>query len=172
MKYIIIPVLCLILFSCTTRLIPLRGKYPQPPFEITTTQQYEQMWNKVVDVFTERNIPIKIIDKSSGLIVSDKISMGTTVENRNGVPVSDKAFIVVPGYYDPATRKNISAFPLDNYSGSISVRVKTKENNVTVSVSISGVTAQSYMSGKMQNGDITNFKSTGKFEQSFFDLLK
>jgi hypothetical protein len=151
---------------------PIKGKYPEPPFQMETKQSFDKVWEKVVDVFSERNIPIKIIDKNSGIIVSEKVEMVTTGEDRKGVLLKKTAFIVVPSYYDPGAKKITTTYLIDSYKGSITVRVKQRENEILVVISISEVTAQSYMNGKIENGTNITYKSTGVFEKMFFDLIK
>ena len=37
-------------------------------------------WNAVVDVFSERNIPIKTIDRTSGLIATEQLSVASSTD--------------------------------------------------------------------------------------------
>lgn len=49
-----------------------------PPVQRTGTTvnaSFGKAWNAVIDVFAERNIPIKTIDRSSGLIVTEQLSI-------------------------------------------------------------------------------------------------
>ncbi len=151
--------------SCM-KLLPLRGNYPEPPFALKTNQSYDSIWGKIVDVFADRGIPIKIIDKSSGIIVSEKIKLSTTIEDKNG-ELKDKNAFIVPHYYDPGSRKNITSYPLDAYTGEFNVRAKTTENGSIVTINIVDVTAQKYMSAQMKNGSVLNFKSTGNLNNLF-----
>ncbi len=50
---------------------------PIDPIVFSINLPKEQAWQKVMDLFVANSIPIKLMDKSSGLIQSDKIGLGT-----------------------------------------------------------------------------------------------
>ncbi|RFS17356.1 hypothetical protein [Emticicia sp. C21] len=63
------------LFSCTgPKSIPIKGAYLEKPFTVYSEKSVEDVWSKVIDIFATSGITIKIIDKSSGLIVTDDYS--------------------------------------------------------------------------------------------------
>lgn len=45
------------------------------------TKAYDETWNGVIKFFATKNIPIKTLDKNSGLIVTDDFSFTTDSEN-------------------------------------------------------------------------------------------
>jgi hypothetical protein len=47
------------------------------PYTFTTTLSKEQIWRKIVTLFTHNGISIKVVDKNSGIIQSEKIGLGT-----------------------------------------------------------------------------------------------
>ena len=52
-----------------------------PPIVSNSDQPFEKVWENVIDYFAQNGIPIRIIDKSSGLIISDKAKLSFTFEN-------------------------------------------------------------------------------------------
>lgn len=70
-KLIALLVLSLPLCACVPSAIP-----PSVQRSGTTVNaSFGKSWNAVVDVLTERNIPIKTIDRTSGLIATDQLSV-------------------------------------------------------------------------------------------------
>ena len=47
------------------------------PVVITVNLPKEQVWQRVMDLFVANSIPIKLMDKSSGLIQSERLGLGT-----------------------------------------------------------------------------------------------
>jgi hypothetical protein len=50
---------------------------PIDPVVFSVKLSKEQAWQKVMDLFVANSIPIKLMDKSSGLIQSEKVGLGT-----------------------------------------------------------------------------------------------
>lgn len=49
---------------------------PPVPVEAAPVQaSFDRTWNAVIDAFSERNIPVKTIDRSSGFIATDRIAV-------------------------------------------------------------------------------------------------
>src|SRR5689334_10194727 len=93
---------CLALFvSCSVKTIPIKGTYLKPPYTDTTTIAKEQAWDKIIDFFAQNGLSIKIIDKSSGLIISDNTAVPASYETKLGIPEKKDAWIVVPKRIDP-----------------------------------------------------------------------
>src|SRR4051812_15137072 len=88
---------CLALFvSCSVKTIPIKGTYLRPPYTDTATIAKEQAWDKIIDFFAQNGLSIKIIDKSSGLIISDHTAVPATYENKLGALMKRDAWIVLP----------------------------------------------------------------------------
>ena len=191
MKYLII--VTLFFCSCgTTKLIPLRGTYPAMPIQITTDKSVEYVWDKLVDVFAQKGLPIKIIDRSSGLIVSDKSLLKTTIEESNGQLQDNTAWIVVPKQHDASLNRTVAItgttsgpyskqlIPRD-VTGEWNVRVKKLENGTTViNVNIVNLTFSDYVATGLGTPgyykelplNASLYKSTGVFERLITDLIK
>lgn len=66
------------LVSCGVRLVPQTFDYPVQKTKKTLDLSFDKTWSGVVDFFAENNIPIKTIEKSSGLIVSTQMEFPAT----------------------------------------------------------------------------------------------
>jgi hypothetical protein len=62
--------ICLNMFAIT-------HSKPIDPVVITVNLPKEQVWQRVMDLFVANSIPIKLMDKSSGLIQSERIGLGS-----------------------------------------------------------------------------------------------
>ena len=86
-------------FSCLVTVVLIAGctpTMPAPPAPRTATPvsaSFGKTWNAVVDQFAEQNIPIKTIDRASGLIVADpqRVSSGSGIADcgSNGMSALD-----------------------------------------------------------------------------------
>ena len=172
MKSILCLAICFAFASCSLKIIPLKGVYPTPPVQQVVNKNFDDTWSALVDVFASKNIPIKIIDKSSGLIVSERISMNTTYENKDGSLKVPGAFIVVPAYYDAGSRRTTTFYLSDSYVGEFNIRVKKAENGTLVIVNLSGLQGKKIGNNELEIVKSGDFHTTGNFEKSFFELLK
>lgn len=105
MKNSSISILLILLFSCGYKSIPLKGKYDDKPFVITTPSSFSTVWDKTIDLFAQRGIGIKLIDRSSGLIVAQNASAPVTSEDSKGNLINKEAWVVTEKIYDPGPRK-------------------------------------------------------------------
>ena len=101
------------LLGCSSKIIPLSGKYPNEPFQAKTSKNFQTVWDNLIDLFAQKGLSIKIIDKSSGLITSERTILTTTVEKKNGKLLNPLAYIVVPQIYEPGPDKY---FPINKCS--------------------------------------------------------
>ena len=124
MQKLFVILISLFLISCSSKLIPLKGSYAEPPYQITSSKNFQQVWDNLVDLFAQKGLSIKIIDKSSGLITSDRSILKTTIEKKDGSLQNPEAFIVLPQIYEPGPNRYV---PLANGSdvvGEWNVRIK------------------------------------------------
>jgi hypothetical protein len=63
--------------SLSTHLFAITTPKPIDPVVFSLKISKDQAWQKVMDLFVANSIPIKLMDKSSGLIQSDKIGLGS-----------------------------------------------------------------------------------------------
>lgn len=50
---------------------------PTPRTAVSVNAPFAKTWDAVIDVFSDRNIPIRTIDRASGLIATDDLSVGS-----------------------------------------------------------------------------------------------
>lgn len=163
-----------LLVSCSVKTIPIKGSYLKPPFVLTTTTPFEKVWDKLIDLFAQKGLPIRIIDKSSGLITSDRAILTTTVETKDGKLKNTDAFIVIPQIYDPGTRKYSPISKYSDVSGEWNVRVKQSDGQTTINVNIVNIKYQNWDAYYKVNRDITlnEYQSTGVFEKLIAETIK
>ena len=73
MKLLVPAVVCVLLAGCTTYKPP---PPPTPRDASLVAASMSQTWDAVIDLFATRNIPIRTIERASGLIVTDALSVG------------------------------------------------------------------------------------------------
>lgn len=176
MYKIFITIICaLFISSCgSSKLMPLKGKYPDTPYQVKTSKSFEQVWDNLVDLFAQKGLSIKIIDKSSGLITSDKAILTRTIENKDGSLQNPAAFIVVPQIYEPGPMRYVALAYDSDIFGEWNVRIKEFNGETIINVNIVNVQYSYYdPSTKLtKQAFITTYKSTGVFEKLITDLIK
>ena len=174
MKYLSV-IAIIILASCiTVKSYPIRGNYPAQPFEISSTQTFDQAWDKLIDLFAQKGLPIKIIDRSSGLIISDRTALKATNEDKNLLPRDKNSWIVVPYVYSFAKNKKVSMESVPNVYGEWNVRIKKMAEGVLINVNIVNVVTEEPASYKTPATlvRIPDYKSTGVFENIIATFIK
>lgn len=63
----------LMLTSCGVRYVPQTFNYPIKNTTQTLNLPFDKVWSGVVDYFAQNNIPIKTIEKASGIIISTQM---------------------------------------------------------------------------------------------------
>jgi hypothetical protein len=73
------PILCALVLAFTSGCVTFKPPRTVPPDRTPTPvdASFDRSWDAVIDVFAERNIPISTIDRSSGLIATTPLSVGT-----------------------------------------------------------------------------------------------
>lgn len=94
--FAVIPVIT-ILDGCNPSVIPLKGNYAESSVEIVSTRSVDSTWLTITQLFSEKGLSIKKIDKWKGLITSTKSSFIPvyTFEYKNGSLVQPEAWIVL-----------------------------------------------------------------------------
>lgn len=177
----------IILASCSIKEIPIAGTYQKTPVVITSTKSFDQVWDKLIDLFAQRGISIKLIDRSSGLIVSDKTVLQATIEDKNGSLVEPRALIVVPKYKDGSTGRylpitgsisgpyatKVDANPV---YGDWNVRIKKTDTGCTINVNIVNVFFYERVnvgySAIEQARTVSKYQTTGIFENDIANFIK
>jgi hypothetical protein len=166
-------ILLLSLIGCTTtKIVPLKGVYENKPFEIISDTPKDQVWDKIIDFFAQNGLSIKIIDRSSGLIISDRSSLNWTFENNNGELIKPLASVVIEKIIDIGTKKPIRP---SSVTGDWNIRIKQlPDNKTSINVNLLHIEATGYTI-KFGEG-VTQYaikgKSTGNFEKLISDKVK
>ena len=118
MKKYLFLLLSLIMLSCATYKAP---KYKAPDnFDKSRTynKNFDEVWGKIIKYFAEKNIPIKTIEKASGIIATE-YSLNT-LSNKDCLDCGEMGF----------------GQSLSDYTGNFNVFVeKINENQTKVTVS-------------------------------------
>lgn len=145
-----------------------------PPKERTINKDqiiyksYDEVWQLIVSWFATHNSPIKVIDKSSGLIAT---------EYNLSVDLGDK-------YLDCGNAKigstdyqgnEITSIQVENHKGNFNVLLKKIDNNST-SVSINffataKINQYSNKTGRLEMSEDVNCYTKGVLETEIFDAL-
>jgi hypothetical protein len=172
MKYSIYLLLIVVFESCFPRVTPVKQTYVDPPFETTSTLTKDLAFNKILSLFSQKSIPVKVKDISNGLIVSGKSVLSTTIEDRAGKLTNKSAWIVVPSVYNASTNK-LNAQHKGKILGEWSITIKQTPKGTLVQVSLLNLTNQfeAYKIGT-QEVSASFAKSTGVFEKLIADIVK
>ena len=157
-----------LLSSCTVH--KLIGSYDKVITQ-NVDSEFDKVWGKVIDVFAQKGIPINVIDKSSGLIVSNKfpIPLSMVTKEKGGVPSDKNAFLVIPS---TISRVLLHSYLVDEASGSFNVRVKKNESGkVVININLVNVESKFVPNDRRRSPIDILAKSTGVFEKKMIDLI-
>lgn len=154
----------ILLSSCRPTVGTLIGKYQDTPYEIKTDKSLDVVWSNIIDFFAQKGISIKIIDKSSGLIICEKTSfLHNYTFEINGTIRDYNAWIVL-NHVDYA---GAEVRP-DHVTGEWNVRIKPAPTGGTlINVNLTNIDASMFIPRSQYSpGMQMTFtgKSTGKFE--------
>lgn len=167
-KYLSYVLLCAVLSSCmTTKNTHLVGNYSVST-TAETDKSYDEVWNKVIDYFAVNGIPISTLEKASGLIVSNKVSLSDNVTmEKDGKLLDKRAFVVIP------YAKNVVYV---NVTSDFNVRVKEQNGKVSISVNLPNIYAERTIKPTffqmVSTPEKVEAKSTGVFENGLLNMLK
>ncbi len=100
-KLFTLVLVAIILQSCSTTLVPLKGDYRQHnTFYFERTQA--EVWDAVIKVVMRKGLSIKFMERVSGVISGDKANFENvaTYEDVKGNIVNKNAFVVTQLLYD------------------------------------------------------------------------
>jgi hypothetical protein len=155
-------------------MIPLKGTYPETPYQIKSSKSFQAVWDNLIDLFAQKGLSIKIIDKSSGLITSERSILTTTIEKIDGSLENPKAFIVVPQIYQPGPMRYVPIINDSKVTGEWNVRIKELEGLTIINVNFVNLqySINDIFTSTSKQEILTNYKSTGVFERQISDLIK
>lgn len=159
----------------TLKPVPLKGTYSDKPYEVISEKSFDQVWTNVIDLFATKGLSIKLIDKSSGLIVSEKTSFinDYTFEDKLGKLINPDASVVLETVTYEGFNQTLKP---EKITGEWNVRIKDNGNNKTsVNVNLTNIDAKLIIAGSAYTAaqNITfEGKSTGQFEELISSLVK
>jgi hypothetical protein len=176
MKFSLTVALMAFLSSCTTtKIIGIKGRYPEPPIITNSDRSFEKVWEKTVDYFAEHGIPIKIIDKSSGLIISDKTKLTWSFEKKDGSLFCNNCYVVLQQIMDNMHGK---PFAPTVVTGEWNIRIKNSGDGSSINVNLYNIEATygTYYYSTYTHNIISPIKvegkTTGIFEKTFEEAVK
>lgn len=160
--------------SCKIKAIALKGEYPNQPMAISTDKSFEQVWSNLIDLFAQKGLSIKVIDKSSGLIVSERTAIPVSIEDKKGRLKDPQAYLAVPKIYVYNLEKpiNYRGGEVNAVTAEWNVRIKATGNGSVVNVNLVNP-SYTYQGSKSSKTElIVGAKSTGIFENYIADQIK
>lgn len=160
-----------LLVSCVPTVSTLTGSYQDKPYEIKTDKDFETVWSNLIDLFAQKGISIKIIDKSSGLIVSEKTSFKQSYTTElNGKAADPNAWIVL----NKVDWMGSEIKP-DHVYGEWNARIKNSDGGTIININLTNIDAAAHFNATQYSSE-RNFvfegKSTGKFESIIAETIK
>lgn len=61
-----------IIGACSSNIVLVKGKYSDAPLEITTAKHVDSIWSTITQLFNEKGLTIKKLEKEKGVIVTAK----------------------------------------------------------------------------------------------------
>jgi hypothetical protein len=173
MKYIVLLSL-MFLFSCSVKVIPLKGNYPKPPFQKETNISPEKVWDRIIDLFAQKGYSIQIIDHSSGLITSKQVKLRWSYENKYGKLDLPDAIVAIQKVVD----KSGHAFNPSQVLGEWNIRIKpTPSGGTLININLVNLQYSPPLTSYNGNNNVPLFfkeghcVSTGNFEQQVFEMI-
>jgi hypothetical protein len=160
------------LLSCSPKIIPLKGSYPATPIIQYSSNSIVDVWDKIIDFFAQKGLAIKIIDKSSGLIVSDATELTWTFENKEGKPNHPDRWVAIPKVIAPGADRATSP---SSVRGEWNVRIKKAGDKTSINVNLVNI-EERVVTGSYASSSLTytrvDGKSTGVFEKMIYEAIK
>lgn len=167
MKKVLFLLLTLCVFSsCQQKLTrPLKGNYPGDYTEVSF-KSTNQIWDSIIQYCKRNGIEIKLMDRKSGLIVSQPYAIKTyTFENPDGIPKNLSANVII-GCETVGSFKNDCQKPVSIWAN-INFKLNEESNKTLITLRLSELRAlYSY------NQYLKEIKSTGFLEKQIIDNVK
>ena len=164
----------LLFVSCSNKVVPLKGTYPDKPYQFAIASSKKQVWNKLIDLLTAEGLAIKTIDENSGLITTDPTSFlnSYSFENEDGSLTNPAARVVCSKVRGPLTFPP-SLKPVA-VAGQWTLRVKEEADKTIVAARLAnafGKVEIQYTDNTKETFALT-VVSTGAFEKKIEEALQ
>lgn len=153
------------LLSCAPNLYHIKGSYLNKPYQIYSDKSKDEVWNKIIELFSSQGIAIKLIDKNSGLILSERTSFLSdySYENDDGSLQNPNAFVVC----DKVVWQTVLQYP-KQVTGEWNIRVVENSGKTLINVNLVNIQVIFSTNPALEGTG----KSTGKYERIVADYLK
>lgn len=156
------------LASCRS-LVPLQGKYQEAPVKESYNSKFDSVWDSVIDFISDTGQEVQLIDKGSGIIISDAHianSGDMSHEDKRGRLINSNALVVIERYNDE--------FPRGEALGKVAsakwtIRVKRESDAVTSVAALLHIKSVTYFNPKL--ADKFAGKSTGNYERAMMSQI-
>ncbi len=169
-KFILFSLLALTLTGCAPKAYPLKGTYTNGNYEQLSDKTKDQVWDNIIDFFAKNGIGIKIIDRSSGLIISGETTLTWSYENSKGELLNKDAWVAIYKIYDPGSRIVYKPYLV---TGEWNIRIKEQSGKTLININLvnpSYTLSQTSASKSIfQKGYL---QSTGNFEKWVYGNIK
>jgi hypothetical protein len=150
--------------------IPLKNTYSNGNFEKTADAMKDTVWDNIIDFFAKNGLPIKLIDRSSGLIISSESYLTWTFENNKGQLQNPKAWVVLAKQINPNNKQPIK---YQSVTGEWNIRIKSISDHQTlINVNLVNTKYSSPFSETVKQFTPGTFQSTGVFENWIYETIK
>lgn len=173
--FILLFALTLLSGCASVKIIPLKNTYQTKPYEAVSDNNKDVVWDKIVDFFAQNGLSIKLIDRSSGLIVSEATALTFTHEDSKGQLIHPDSWVVLVSVYDAANKKYIQP---NVVIGEWNIRIKEIPGNKTnvnvnlVNIRYSSPNTDPLLPAQLKYVSKFEAQSTGKFEDKIFNIVK
>jgi hypothetical protein len=143
----------------------LKGNYPTN-YTVVSDRPADQIWDDLINYCAGNGIKIKVLDRKSGLIVSEWYKVAPfTFEDKNGNPEIANAKVII-GCDSKGPFKFNCQIPNIAWAY-INFKLKEENNKTSVTVRLSDLVAW-----YNQNDYSKNIRSTGVMEKEIIDRIK
>lgn len=158
----------LFLFSCVSRVVPLRHQYLPGIYEQVSEKPKANVWNSLLDFFSKNGLSIRVLDSSTGLIKSAQTRLPWSYETKGGKLNDPQAWVVL----ERVIYKN-KPLVLTSIVGDWNIRLKEIEEGRTyVVVNLVNLKYNTPLDTSYQPFLRATPRSTGVFERMIADHLK
>jgi hypothetical protein len=165
-KYLLLLALITVLISSCSEVKP-PNVYQFSKSQIIN-HSFDDTWTKIINWFAENNIPIKTIEKASGIIATEKTFTTKGYEEYCdcGSPETDLSGYTY-AYEDIISNINITVVKINDNSCNVKINIfyKAKKNAYSTN-------SKTYQKVFVRTMDIIDCNSTGKYENKLFNSLK
>jgi hypothetical protein len=177
MKKIFYLLILISLSSCRFQYDSLKGNYDPGTKIFHSSLSFDQVWNKVLDFFSGKTIPLEVIDKNNGLIFSETVCFteNCTQETGDGRLKNPDAFIVCNRLHKG---KKSDYYP-EIVSGNYNIRILPEGGKTEIIIELVNLSAFKSIKGTYNDGTYSNTntmsfytKSTGVLEKKIADYLQ